>query len=457
MKKLILLSIISIIHSGCSNDNEPSIDDTNAPEGFTLEWSDEFDGEEINSSNWTHEVGDGTAYGLGPGWGNDEKQLYTNVPANSKIEVDDEGNSALVIIAEEEATGNYTSAKITTQNLQSFRFGKIEAKIKLPEGKGLWPAFWMLGDNITDIDWPGCGEVDILELIGDKPNTLYNNLHYTTSENRHSEELGTYILNSGKFSEQYHVFTIDWTPESITYFVDDEQTHQILIESDMKEFLRSFYLILNIAVGGNWPGDPDATTSFPQKMYVDYIRVYSKNDLEAPAAPALNKEEEAIGNFLAADPAINSSFAAFGPLIVNSWGGGGEPDLGTSTTAVDGDNSILLTFPGGNWGGGFFEMDSPGDLSSFASGNLIFSIHKPTDLVDAEIKLESIATNAAVFLKDYTPQEIQNGFLEYTIPLSDFQGLDLTELRIPFAFWNPKNGNDSFLSAEVLVDNVYFN
>ena len=456
MKKIaICISLIIFVLAGCKNDDTNSVDDITAPEGYTLTWNDEFEGTEINTSNWVYELGDGTAYGLAPGWGNGEKQLYTNSTSNSKITIDSDGNSALVIIANEESAGSFTSAKLTTQNLQSFRFGKIEARMKLPEGKGLWPALWMLGDNITEIDWPGCGEVDLFELLGDAPNTLYNNVHYTNAENKHNEMLGTYVLGTGNFSDNYHIFRLDWTPESMVFSVDGEQTHMISIGTDMKEFQRSFYLILNIAVGGGWPGDPDNTTVFPQEMYIDYIRVFEKDDFTAPTSPPLIMEEEALGTFLDAGKAINSNFTGFGDLVINSFGGGGEPDLTISTTSVDGSESVALSFPGGNWGGAFFEM-IPTDLSSFASGNLVFSINKPAALVNAEIKLESPATNAAVLIKDYTPVEIENGFLEYTIPLVDFAGLDLTQIKIPFAFWNPTDANGDFPVADVLVDNILF-
>jgi beta-glucanase (GH16 family) len=252
----------------CNNDPEP----TDGYEGYTLEWSDEFNSN-LNPENWNYETGDGTDYGLAPGWGNSELQLYTTSSQNSIIQPDEEGNSVLAIIAKEEPGNNrFSSAKITTQNKQSFRFGRIEARIKVPEGKGLWPAFWLLGDNITEIDWSGCGEIDIMEVIGNQPSVVHSTVHYTTSENKHEGDGLSYDAGVS-LSADYHIYRLDWTPTTMTFFMDDIQVHEVMIEEDMKEFLRSFYIVFNIAVGGNWPGSPDETTVFPQKMMIDWVRV----------------------------------------------------------------------------------------------------------------------------------------------------------------------------------------
>jgi beta-glucanase (GH16 family) len=457
---LFLLLVGPIISCNSDDDsNKPNLNESaDVPtvyEGWTLRWNDEFNEAQINSNNWNYELGDGTDYGLPIGWGNNEKQIYTQSSENSSI-VDDEGASVLAITAREDNSGGFTSAKLTTQNLFSMRFGRIELKAKMPKGQGLLPAIWMLGDNKDQIDWPGCGEIDIVEVVGNDPSKLYSTVHYTNDENNYGESQRDYVLSSGDFSDSYHIFTLDWTPESLTFSLDGQEISTILIEDDMKEFLRSSYLILNVAVGGNWPGEPDATTMFPQTMYADYIRVYSKNDFLAPDAPALDIAEETIGQVLEpniGDNAIQAGFTDLGSLEVVVYGPG-APEIASSETAIDGDASLVFDFPGGNWGGAYLELETPKDISAFT--NIKFSLNKPDALVNSEIKLEAGATNAFVYLADYTGTEITDGFVEYTIPLADFPGVDLSGLTIPFSIWNPQDASDAFVEATVLIDNIYF-
>lgn len=456
MKKLSLLAFLLVI---LACEKTPPVD-TPDFEGYTLVWSDEFDDNDINSLNWVREIGDGTDYGLPAGWGNSELQLYTEASENAYIEVDADGVSALVIAATEEGQGNYRSAKLTTQGLHSFRYGKIDARIKLPTAQGMWPAFWMLGDNFSTVDWPGCGEIDILELVGSEPNVVRGNIHYVDADQNYKNDEGSPKMISETFDQDYHNFGIDWTPTDITFSLDGTVFKTTSIENDgMKEFQRSFYLILNVAVGGNWPGPPDATTTFPQKMYVDYIRYYSKDGFTPPSEPALDIVEETVGVYVPpsiAQYAFNSTLNQFPGLEPKIFGAGGEPVIVSSSTAVEGDSALLFSYPGGNWGGGWFDLNaSTVDMSAYASGNLIFSIKKPADLHDAEIKLESSSTNAAVFLVNYTPTNtLADGYIEYTIPLSDFTGLDFTDIKIPFALWNPVDASGSFSAFDVYLDNI---
>jgi len=446
---------------GCKSDDETVGPTMETPdfEGYTLEWSDEFNDNSINTLNWVHELGDGTAYGLPAGWGNDEIQLYTDANENSFIEKDVEDVSALVIAVTEDSPGNYLSGKLTTQGLQRFRYGKIDARIKLPTGQGMWPAFWLLGENKTEINWPGCGEIDIVELVGNAPDVVQANVHYTDGENNYSNDEGSPQTLNETFDLNYHNFGIDWTPTEIAFSLDGTVYKTTIITDDMKEFQRSFYLILNVAVGGPWAGNPDETTTFPQKMYVDYIRYYSKDGFTASDAPALNIEEETVGSFVPPNivqQAFNSTLNQFPDLELNIFGAGGEPVISTSDMMVEGDSALLFSYPGGNWGGGWFEMTTPLDLSTYASGNIVFSFREPVELHDAEIKLESVTNSAAVFLVNYTPTAVANDFVEYTIPLSDFTDLDFTEVRIPFALWNPVDVNGEFSAFDILVDNIYW-
>lgn len=454
--KFTLLAIILIAIFSCEEKDPKPNNQIDIPAGYTLVWNDEFNDGSIDPAKWTHETGDGTDYGLPSGWGNNELQIYSSSQENSAVGFD-EDISALIITARKNGETDYTSAKLTTKGLFSWRFGRIDVKAKLPEGKGIWPAIWMLGDNNDIVTWPGCGEVDIMELIGDDPNKVYATVHYVDGENRKGESQDILETTDVSFSQTYHVFTLVWTPETLSFEVDGVKYHEVTIEDDMKEFLRSFYLVMNVAVGGYWPGTPDATTVFPQNMYIDYVRIFQKEGFTPPEEPELNIEEETIGQVLEpniADNAIQDDFDALGNLEVISYGGGGEPLIDTSEDAIDGELSLRFDFPGGNWGGAYISMEQPKDLSSYS--HLLFSLKMLENLTDAEIKLESISNSSSVFLVDYQGVEIASGFVEYAIPLTDFQGLDLMQMKIPFAIWNPKDVSGDFVTATVLIDNVHF-
>ena len=457
---LAALSLIFAITSSCDkNDNddvEEPEDQIEIPEGYSLVWSDEFDDATIDMGNWQHETGDGTDYGLPAGWGNNELQVYTESAENSGIAADGD-LSALKITALNNGPDDFTSAKLTTKDKISVRFGRIDVRAKMPQGQGIWPAIWMLGDNIDEIDWPGCGEIDIVEVLGHEPQKMYATVHYTNNDNSHRETQESFELLNGNFSDDYHTFSIDWTPESITFSVDGTTVQEVPVEVDMKEFLRSFYLVMNVAVGGYWPGYPDNTTTFPQSMYVDYIRVFEKDGFEAPAAPALDIEEESIGQNIEpglAQHAINDVFGYLGNASIVVYGGGGEPFATASELAINGDSSLVFQFPGESWGGGYIELETSVDLSDFSY--LKFSLNMPDNIADAEIKLESPSTNAAIFLIDYEAVEVGLDYQEYTILLADFEGLDLTEISIPFAVWNPQDADQNFTGGTVLIDNIYF-
>jgi hypothetical protein len=192
-------------------------------------------------------------------------------------------------------------------------------------------------------------------------------------------------------------------------------------------------------------------------MYVDYIRVFEQNEFIAPDAPVLDVDEETIGQNIEpslAQHAIKDGFNDLGNASIIVYGGGGEPVVATSELAIDGDSSLVFELPGGSWGGGYMELGSPKDLSGYTY--IKFSINKPTSLTNAEIKLESPSTNAEVFLKDYTGTDVGQGFLEYSIPLADYSGLDLTQISISFSMWNPQDANQNFVAGTVLIDNLFF-
>ena len=456
-KKLLFISLV-LLYS-CDKD-EASLPGQNAYSGYTLEWSDEFDGDSIDSNNWTYELGDGTDYGLKAGWGNEELQVYTDTQENSYIKTDDEENTVLAIVAREDSAGEYSSAKLTTNDLQNFLFGRIEARVKIPTGKGMWPAFWMLGESHETVGWPGSGEIDVFEVIGHEPNVIHSSAHWVNADLK--KGTSTEFIDTGiNLGADYHIYRLDWSPEELIFSVDDTEVNRVPIEADMKEFLRPSYLILNIAVGGNWPGSPDESTQFPQEMLVDWIRYYSMNGFDVPDPPALDPDEETLGIVYDefAVHAINESSDQFPNIGLKIYGAGGEPTISPSDDAVYGGTSLSLNFTGENWGGAFFQFDDEFlDFSAYAQSNLVFSLKKPDDIYDFEIKLESAEADGKLYIVNYTGTDVGNGFAEYSIPLQDFvvQGLDLSQIFIPFAIWNPTNSDGDWQGGEVLVDNIYF-
>jgi beta-glucanase (GH16 family) len=239
-------------------------------DGYTRVWNDEFSGSTLNTSNWGYDIGDGCP---NCGWGNNELQYYRT--ENATV-----ANDVLTIEARKESFGGklYTSSRIKTQGKKSFRYGRVDIRALLPRGQGIWPALWMLGNNITTIGWPSCGEIDIMEMIGGsgRENQVHGTIHY--NDNGHIYTGGTYTLQSGMFYQAYHVFTLIWDETSLKWYVNDQLYKEINIAGTaMTAFHQQFFFIFNVAVGGNWPGYPDSNTQFPQRMKVDYIRVFQRN------------------------------------------------------------------------------------------------------------------------------------------------------------------------------------
>lgn len=237
--------------------------------GWHLAWHDEFDGQAIDTSSWTYDIGAG-------GWGNAELEHYTSRPENARIE-----NGMLMIEARKEdyKGAAYTSARLKTQGLKTFQYGRIEARLKLPAGQGMWPAFWMLGDDIILKNWPGCGEIDIMELKGQEPSTIHGSAHGPGYSGGAALTGGFTLPGGARFDQDFHVFSVDWYPDHLTYSVDDvayETKTVAELGSKKWVFDHPFFIIMNVAVGGSWPGAPDATTVFPQRMLVDYVRVYKR-------------------------------------------------------------------------------------------------------------------------------------------------------------------------------------
>jgi beta-glucanase (GH16 family) len=250
-----------------------------AASGYTLVWSDEFssaNGSQPDSSKWIYDIG-------GDGWGNQELEYYTNRPQNAWIE-----NGNLVITAKQEnykgsdgVTRSYTSARLKTLGLFAQAYGRFEARIKIPAGQGTWPAFWMMGSNISAVSWPRCGEIDVMENIGKEPGMVHGSLHGPSTVSQTSDLSAPFSLPAGQnFADDFHLYAVEWEPGTIRFYVDANLyatfTSKQWPAGGIWTFDHPFFILLNLAVGGDWPGSPDHTTVFPQTMLVDYVRVYQK-------------------------------------------------------------------------------------------------------------------------------------------------------------------------------------
>ena len=233
--------------------------------GYSLKWSDEFNEPVLDKNSWNYETGAG-------GWGNNELENYTNTIKNTFITK----GGFLVIEARQDAPNSYTSARLQTMGKREFTHGRMDIRAKLPKGKGIWPAIWMLGADIANTPWPASGEIDIMELLGHEPNKVYGTMHWGIANQGSTHIGGDYTLPGEDFSQKFHVFSIVWDSTKIEWYVDDHKYftgNKSQVNGDYP-FDKPFFFILNVAVGGDWPGNPDNTTVFPQRMIVDYVRVF---------------------------------------------------------------------------------------------------------------------------------------------------------------------------------------
>ncbi|WP_394830445.1 glycoside hydrolase family 16 protein [Pendulispora rubella] len=282
--KYLLHGLVLATVCGCTASSRP----TGAPgpdtsttrlAGWQLAWSDEFelpDGSPVDPATWTHELG-------GDGWGNEELQYYTDGTDNAVIR-----GGALVMTAKSGASTHscwygacrYTSARLVTKGKFEPRYGRIEARIRVPAGKGMWPAFWLLGANMDNVGWPQCGEIDVMENVGHEPHEVYGSLHGDGYSNENGLITG-YTVPGAPLSEAYHRYAVEWEAGAIRFYVDDvlysTRTPADVPPGRAWAFDHPFYILLNVAVGGTWPGDPDEATHFPQTMQVDWVRAYVKS------------------------------------------------------------------------------------------------------------------------------------------------------------------------------------
>lgn len=275
-KKILLFFLIFLFSIYFANGG-----DENMKNEWKLVWVEEFEGDTLNTDIWKFDIGNGHSR-WNPGWGNGELEYYTE-GKNMYLE-----NGMLVIEARKEKVKDaygeyyYTSTRINTENKFKVKYGKIEARAKFPYGKGLWPAIWLLGSNFRYVGWPMCGEIDIVEFLGHDRYTVYGTIH-GPGYSKDKAKSWKYRLDMDEpdFTEEFHRFGIIWDDKKISFYVDDTVYYTVKKEVILKQgypwvFDNEFFLIVNLAVGGYWPGYPDNTTKFPARMYVDYIKVWQK-------------------------------------------------------------------------------------------------------------------------------------------------------------------------------------
>ncbi|MES2126636.1 MAG: glycoside hydrolase family 16 protein [Pseudomonadota bacterium] len=265
-RTLYLAALLSL--AACSGGGMAQSTPAAAP-AWELAWSDEFDGPSLDHSKWVEETG-------GNGFGNHELQYYTSRSDNVRV-----SGGHLVIEARSEAFGGmaYTSARIKSAGLKEMSYGRYEARIKMPKGQGIWPAFWLLGADIGSTGWPRCGEIDIMENIGKEPAIIHGTLHGPGYSGEHGFGNPS-ALASGIYADDFHLFAVEWERGEIRWYRDGILYHTArpsLVSGDWV-FDHPFFVILNLAVGGDWPGSPDASTVLPQQMLVDYVRVFRRKN-----------------------------------------------------------------------------------------------------------------------------------------------------------------------------------
>lgn len=280
-----------------------AVEDTSAPEldGYQLLWHDEFDGDTLNEEIWTRELRE-------PGWTNNELQEYTDSDDNIYL---DNGNLVLKAIKTTTENGNdyYTSGKVNSQNKADFMYGKVIIRAKVPEGQGLWPAAWMMPtDESYYGQWPKCGEIDIMEVLGNATDTAYATIHYGEP---HGQQQGTRVLENGSYADDFHEYSVEWEPGEMRFYIDEELVltcndwFSAVDGEEEKEypapFNQTFFVQMNLAVGGDWPGDPDETTDFDNAEFlIDYVRVYQKDSYDTNVSkPEVDaREADETGNYI---------------------------------------------------------------------------------------------------------------------------------------------------------------
>lgn len=440
---IFLTAFFALLIMGCDNITDPDlVTDPTTPVGYQLIWADEFDEGTLDSNNWGFDLGYGS-----DGWGNDEWQLYTDEYDNIRVE---DGN---MVITVECPSGNpgkrddsVTSARVNTKNKFSFKYGKIQSRIKPPTDTGMWPAFWMLGSTFDTAGWPNCGEIDIMEIspLLHGESTTMCTMHWWDDESESYSSYGTiYDLNES-LSDDYHVFEVEWDEQRVVGKIDDITYYtKVLDSANMSEFLQNFFLIFNVAVGGNLGGAPDATTEWPQQMLVDWVRVYQTEESLIPLETfGIYTDETEVDAGLTIG--VNSN--------IYVW----ENTLnGASIPPYEGENVISWSTAGAGWFGGGISSDVPVDLSEFEAGMIKFMIKIPAD-VTFKIGINDAAGNEnyVTFPANQTAYGLQRDgeWSQALIPVQEIKGsVDLQMVSYEFMILE-ENG----AQCEFALDDIYW-
>lgn len=300
-----------------------------AADNYELVWSDEFNGNSLDTNTWNYEIGTGSW-----GWGNNEQQYYTD--RNIKV-----SNGTMKITAKREDYGGmkYTSSRITTKNKKNFKYGKIEARIKMPKFKGVWPAFWMLGANQDSVGWPKCGEIDIVEAINDE-NLVYGTLHWFHDPGNDNADSGSSVAVANR--TEYHVYGVEWTADKLRWYVDGKVYRTMDVSNDsFSEVRKEYFVIFNMAIGGQWPGYDIDETAFPATMEVDWVRAYKKVEETTTkyTGPMITVTEDAV----------ETCSEKWGSYFGSDWAGASGTSKSTDK-AVTGATMNITSIGNSQWG-----------------------------------------------------------------------------------------------------------
>lgn len=300
-----------------------------AADNYELVWSDEFNGNYLDTNTWNYEIGTGSW-----GWGNNEQQYYTD--RNIKV-----SNGTMKITAKREDYGGmkYTSSRITTKNKKNFKYGKIEARIKMPKFKGVWPAFWMLGANQDSVGWPKCGEIDIVEAINDE-NLVYGTLHWFNDPGNNNADSGSSVAVADR--TEYHVYGVEWTADKLRWYMDGKVYRTMDVSNDsFSEVRKEYFVIFNMAIGGQWPGYDIDETAFPATMEVDWVRVYKKVEETTTkyTGPMITVTEDAV----------ETCSEKWGSYFGSGWAGASGTSKSTDK-AVTGATMNITSIGNSQWG-----------------------------------------------------------------------------------------------------------
>jgi len=455
LKKIIysILSVVILLIIGCDNITDPdSVQDPTIPINYDLVWEDNFDQSTLDDTYWGYDIGYGNN-----GWGNDEWQNYTNSAENIRVE---DGNMIISAIWDSvnydepgERDGSVTSARVNTKNKFSFKFGKIQARIKVPTDIGMWPAFWMLGDSFDTSGWPSCGEIDVMEVspLQNGNSTTMCTMHWLDDNtNNHTYDGGTYDLNED-LSNDYHVYEVEWDEhrlvgkiDGITYFV------KVIDSNTMSEFFQNFFLIFNVAVGGTLGGEPNETTVWPQEMMVDWVRVYqNEEDLIPIESFGIYTEETQVDYNLTIG--VDSEIFVW----VDEWNGSLTLVPGPEVTPYEGEEVISWASNGIGWFGGGIQSNLPLDFTDFAEGNLKFMIKMPGDVT---FKIGIMDSDENQNYVEFPANQTTYGLVrdgewgQAVIPVADLSGsVNLQLLTHEFIILEENGAN-----CEFALDDIYY-